>query len=401
MKRLLAGCALVAIAAGGFACSKDSSGPVGPLALAMLAGNNQSAAPGDTLPVPLAVVLTGTDSHLFPGATVTWAVTSGQATVVPATSTTDAQGRASTVVALGVSLGPVVVTATVTGIAPVTFNASIVGACSSIVAYTFGTTVNGALETTDCRSSGFYLDLFSVAIPAAPAIRFTATAPTFDNYLELFNSNNRLVAFNDDATPGDTGTASFKMIAAAGNYMVSPTSFDTAVTGAYSLTSATTAATLVLCEPVFVTRGVSFGENVQATDCVFNSGALTWFSDQVAVVIDSGSVIRIHEASVAFDTYLILFDVFSSYFAFNDDSITGTVTNSYLVDTVPATSLYVIDIGTWDTMEVGAYTLTIASSATAANLQTLHLVVPPRASQAKRQLGQAAVRARSGWRGRK
>ena len=359
-----------------FACGKDGSGPVVPQALAILQGNNQSGAPGDTLPVPLTVVLTGSDSHLYQGATVTWTVTSGPASVVPTTATTDAQGRASTLVALGGSLGPVVVTATVSGIAPVTFNVAVVGACSNLAPYTFGTTVNAALEVTDCKANGFYLDLFAVAIPAAGAVRFTSTSTTFDNFLELLTTTNRLVAFNDDSAAGDTLHASFKLIAAAGNYIISPTSFDSAVTGTYALSSAITPATLVDCEPVFVTLGIAFSEDIEATDCVAIGGSNTWFSDQVAIIADSGTVIRIHE-SANFDTYLTLFDVFSTYFSSNDDSSTVPhVTNSYLVDTIPQRSLYIIDISTFDTMVVGAYNFDIAATSTAASLQRLQFVPP-------------------------
>jgi hypothetical protein len=389
---------LLALAGGGSACG-DSSGPAVPLALAILAGNNQSGAPGDTLPQPLAVVLTGSDSHLYPGATVTWAVTAGPATVAPTSSITDAQGRASTTVALGVQIAPVVITATVAGIPPVTFNAAVVGACGSAVAYTFGTTVNAALEVTDCKSNGFYLDLFAVTIPSAPAVTFTSTSSTFDNYLELFTPASRLVAFNDDAASGDTLHASFKLIAAPGNYIIAPTSFDTVVTGAYALSSAITAGTVAGCEPVFVTLGVSFGENVQAGDCA-TTGTNIWFSDQVAIILDSGSVIRIREASGTFNTFLTFFDAFSSYFSYNDDSAPG-FTNSYLVDTAPATSLYVIDISTLDTMVVGPYTLTIAASTTATTLQTLKLIPMSPAIRSKQQSRLADVRARTGRRGRK
>ena len=91
-------------------------------ALSIAGGNNQTGTVGHALSQKLTVKLVGTDNNPFAGATVTFAVTSGSATVAPAAQQTANDGTASAVVTLGAAPGPVVVTATVAGVSAVTFS---------------------------------------------------------------------------------------------------------------------------------------------------------------------------------------------------------------------------------------------------------------------------------------
>lgn len=92
--------------------------------IALASGDNQAGALNTTLANPPVVHATDAFGNAVAGATVAWAVTSGPATVNPATSTTDAGGAAQTSVQLGATTGPVVITATSAGLAgsPVTFH---------------------------------------------------------------------------------------------------------------------------------------------------------------------------------------------------------------------------------------------------------------------------------------
>ncbi len=87
-------------------------GSTGPYSIAIFAGNGQSATPGVALVTPLSVTVTNAAGPAS-GVTVTWSVASGGGSIVPATSTTDAGGRASTVLTLGSVPGANTVRATV------------------------------------------------------------------------------------------------------------------------------------------------------------------------------------------------------------------------------------------------------------------------------------------------
>jgi hypothetical protein len=108
--------ALAAIVLAGTACSSNSSTtpvpPTGPYVVAVFNGNGQTALPGAVLATPLSVTVVDTPGTAAVGDQVTWSVVNGGGSVSPATSMTDANGRASTVFTLGPSQGSQSVNAT-------------------------------------------------------------------------------------------------------------------------------------------------------------------------------------------------------------------------------------------------------------------------------------------------
>lgn len=364
---LIVGVVGLGVACGG---SDGGNGVVTPQALTVAAGDGQIGPPGGSLPGPLRVTLMGSDNQPFLGATVNWTVTLGSANLVPTSSSTDSAGHASTTVFLGNTLGPVTVQAAVTGVAPVTFNATAVDPCATSVAFSLPGTANGTLSNADCSLGGFFTDLYSLSL-AAPQTSFTLTetAPTFDSWLELYRANGKFVAFNDDIELGVDQNSRIYAILATGSFLVAPSSYSSGVTGAYTVQSALWNIAIKGCIPVWVSLGVTFSDSVSAGDCVDTSGPTDFYSDQIGIVLDSGTVIRVAERSANFNTYLTIFDAGGGHSKFNDDS-SGTTTNSYLVDTVPRTSVYVLDISTSTAGDTGAYTLEIAATTTLASLQS-------------------------------
>jgi len=103
-----------------------------------LAGNNQSATAGTTLPTPLTVVVADQFGNPLSGLTVTWSVPPGQGSVSAATTVTSAAGQASVTRTLGPGSGAQTASASVTGVAssPVVFHqtATAGGATSLVIA---------------------------------------------------------------------------------------------------------------------------------------------------------------------------------------------------------------------------------------------------------------------------
>lgn len=104
--------AVITAAACGGGGSEPSGG--GPSAIDIVSGNGQVQLVGSSLSKPLVVKVTASGSPVK-GATVTFAVTSGSATVNPSSAVTDAAGQASTQVTLGSSPGDVSISASVNG----------------------------------------------------------------------------------------------------------------------------------------------------------------------------------------------------------------------------------------------------------------------------------------------
>jgi len=101
-----------------------------PSSLSVGGGNNQSGEVGWTLPNPLQAVVNGPAGVPVPGVTVSFAVTSGSATLGAVSAVTDGTGTASVALTLGATPGNIAVTANAPGtsLAAVQFNATAVAA---------------------------------------------------------------------------------------------------------------------------------------------------------------------------------------------------------------------------------------------------------------------------------
>ena len=93
-------------------------------ALLKISGYNQQGASGVTLAQPFVVAVQDENGSAVEGVQVTFTVTEGGGTLSSTTSTTDANGQASTTLTLGSQPGPNTVEATVDGFEPVTFTAT-------------------------------------------------------------------------------------------------------------------------------------------------------------------------------------------------------------------------------------------------------------------------------------
>jgi hypothetical protein len=315
------------------ACSSDSGGPAGASAMVVISGGGQSGHVNAALPLPLVVRLTGSGGNPFSGATVSWSVTSGIATVAPASSTSDADGRTQTVVTLGGTPGAVVVTASTSGPSPVTFALTAVGPASLAVVSGSGQTgpVGGAMaESLRVALTG------TDGLPYAGgtvAWAITAGAATASPALSLTNASGE--------------TATLITPAAAGALTV------TASSG--TATPATFTGTAV--PPCDYLRPYALGQTVNGTlttlDCAVNLGSIFYY-DFYQLDLAAQQSLSVHMSS-SFDTWIDMFDIGGSGIGVNDDSL-GLVTNSY-VEGIFAPGSYVIGASSFSPNVTGAYTV--------------------------------------------
>jgi hypothetical protein len=206
------GALFVAALAVAAACgSSEPSGPntSTPSAIARVSGNGQVGLIGQPLSLPLIVKVTGASGVAVKGATVTFAVTAGAATVSPSTATTDSLGQAKTQVTLGSAAGDVTITATVSGTSLVTTfvvtagssNVSLACATSAPQTPAVGGVLPGVGGTGICLGGGsagadyavvaFYANpdssattSFTVTGHGANALATASLAPAFDATLQ-------------------------------------------------------------------------------------------------------------------------------------------------------------------------------------------------------------------------
>lgn len=109
------------------ACS-DSTAPAVLSHIAIASGNTQTGRGGVALTSPLVVRVSDQSFIQMAGVPVTFAITAGGGSLSVTSATTDDNGNAQTVYTPGTTAGAAMVTATVAGLDPVTFTATITAA---------------------------------------------------------------------------------------------------------------------------------------------------------------------------------------------------------------------------------------------------------------------------------
>jgi hypothetical protein len=148
------------------------------------ASTGQRAAPGVTLPVPIAVQVRDSFGNGVPGATVQWQVAQGGGSVLPASSAADTAGRAATSWTLGsvgsqqlkASLaGPPAVTTTVSALA---IDLAVTGADTDTLRIGRSVTLSGRGFGTDAGRVRVTVGGAAAAITAVAGTSLTFTVPS-------------------------------------------------------------------------------------------------------------------------------------------------------------------------------------------------------------------------------
>jgi 5-hydroxyisourate hydrolase-like protein (transthyretin family) len=352
---------LTASAAGLGAVTFTATSIAGPAAtIVKNSGDNQAVIVGTAVPIAPSVLVTDANGNAKSGVTVTFAVASGGGSISGASASTNAAGVATVGSwTLGSSIGANSLSATVSGLASVTFNAiGISAVCGVRMTHTFGTTSNGTLSPDDCQlPDGSFVDFYNVTIPQAGAYFFRESA-AFDTYLLLSTPDGSTIAENDDEL--DTGTNSgIKALLPAGNYLLGPGTFGSGVTGGYTLSSTTAPTDVANCEHVFVVRGISTSQNISTTDCnLAGPGGTPIYSDGYLIFLSAGTSVTITMSSSIVDSFLQLVKLDGTLVTQNDNISAGTH-DSQITYTATQSSYYAIFARTVPTNAQGPYTLTI------------------------------------------
>jgi hypothetical protein len=353
------------------ACDGGTSVPR-PATVEPQGATDQEAARGSAVAEAPAVRVLDGRGQPMAGVGVTFAVTAGGGAIATPLATTDAEGRASAGSwTLGPNVGTHTATATVTGLAPVTFTALAKDPCEILTPYTLLSTVQGALRAQDCTfDDGEHVDLYSITFPQPQGVTFRMNSTAVDAFLLLFDPAGNPLAFDDDGEGADTNAA-LGVFAPAGSYVLGASSYDAGETGSYTLASVPLTQN-ANCSLPWVVPGVQLSQTIATTDCPFEG----YYSDVYFLFLRPGQQVTLAMNSTAVDAWLGLYDFTGSLVAEDDDG--GTGTNARLTFTSPGWMIYYVEAGTALPGETGAYTLAVSTPAAAGEART---IAPPSADE--------------------
>jgi protocatechuate 3,4-dioxygenase beta subunit len=330
------------LAAASFTITAQAGAPV---AVEPVSGGGQSARAGTSLPQPLVVQVVDGVGNPVEGAAVSFASPDG-GSLIPSQATTDAQGRAQTAFTTGSAPGPQTVTATVSGLPPLTFSATAVDACTESTFYSAGANAAGTLEASDCSPApGYYLDYFALSTSAQGALEISLASTAFGPEASVFGPTRNVMA----AGAGPR----IKIILAPGSYFAGASSTSPGI-GQYTVSSQATTESAASCEVVFATVGIATDQKIAVSDCQDGGN---YYSDRFLIALTAGQTITISQNSTVFDSFLTLRDELGTVVASDDDS--GGGDNSRITFTAPSAGTYSIQAGTFFSAAIGAYTLVI------------------------------------------
>ena len=324
-------------------------------------GDRQTGAPGHALPNQLRVLVT-IDGEPQENVTVTWSTTGGS--VAPTSVATDAEGISATTWTLGPTAGAQTAQATLEGAtgSPVSFSATAAetSACESLTPYIVGSTVNGALNVSDCDfGDGSFIDFYSFS--AAPAgdlpqsVSFTLVAE-FNTFVFLYDADRILRALNDDAP--DAGTNStVRILLARGDYVIGANSLNPGISGEYELSSATAPESVTNCDEVWITIGISTNQSLADTDC--EQGVV--LSDKFRLTLQAGESVTLTLSSSVFDPSITLLNGVGTTVGSDVGTTSETALVTFTAPAAPLLGAYTIVASTANSgpVQTGAYDLTI------------------------------------------
>jgi hypothetical protein len=288
------------------------------------------------------------------GVSVTFAVTAGGGSVTGSTVASSPAGVATVGSwTVGTAEGVNTVTAT-SGTLSLAFTANSVDPCVIGVTHSIGGTTNGELTASDCRfPDGSFVDLIGTVLSTAGTYTFSQSSSGFDTFLVLFDVNGNPIGVNDDFAAGSDSR--IKAVLPAGNFVLAANSHDADVLGPYTLTSALDASEVTNCENVFVVRGITTTQTLQASDCQRTGG---YYGDQFFIYVVPGQPVTVSMSSAAVDSYIAIYDTRGAVLIFNDDK-DGTTKDAQVAFTPSVEGFYGILASSGNVGATGSYTVVV------------------------------------------
>jgi hypothetical protein len=328
-----------------------------PTSLAKVSGEPQTGAAGTALAQPLVVRVTDANGNPVAGTTVAFAVTSGGGTVTPTSAVTDAQGRASATLTLGVAAGAQTVTATVAGLPAVTFSVTATAGPAATL-----TKVAGDNQTARTGT----------AVPVAPSVRVT---DQFGNPVSGVTVTFNVTAGGGSVT-GGVVTTSATGTATVGSWTLGATPGTNTLTasapGVASVNFTATATGDPCSSRAPFTLRTTVAGALSTTDCRLQDGS---YIDLYSTGFPAAQAEEFVVTSTAIDAFAYLFDAAGNVVAIDDDDEATSSSNSVMRVFAPA-GQYTVGVSSYNPGEVGAYQLTSRAMTTVTGCDDRGWIVP-------------------------
>jgi uncharacterized protein YjdB len=242
-------------------------------------------------------------------------------------------------------------------------------ACTTARVITLPSTTAGSLSTASCPLvDKSYEDRYEVNLTTRTTIAVGMTSTAIDPLLLVVNAADSVLANDDDSGAGLN--AALEVLLEPGKYFILARGYPNQ-TGAYSLDVRTRVDPCAVTNTI--TSAAPVNSSLTTSSCaISDGGGPNRYFQRYLLNVSAATPARITLTSTAFDAYLVLQNATTGALIAENDDESAATTNSLLAVNLPA-GQYIVNATSYETGEVGAFTLTV----TGVTASTVALTVTP------------------------
>jgi hypothetical protein len=237
-------------------------------------------------------------------------------------------------------------------------NTSVSPNCSVVTPLTVGVTFHDAITSSSCRlTDQTYANAYRFSVDSQAKLKVTLVSPGGPVITWLTDSAGATVA-NSYITQAPDTTATVSLILKAGTYQLVANSYSTAPTGSVSLTVAPDPSTVAgSTTVVWVSQSVATSQSVTSGDHADGPLGSKYYYHLYLRWVRAGGSLQASVHSTAFTPGVIVASLQGGTVAIS--ATDSTHTNATVSYAAPSEDVLLLWVGATDSLQTGAYTLTV------------------------------------------
>lgn len=229
--------------------------------------------------------------------------------------------------------------------------------CTKYGTFAIGDVIRDSVVASSCRESdNTYENLYRFQLAAQTKLLVSLSSPADKAFLHLTDSSGVLIVNSVYSWTVDTA-ATVRMILKAGTYYLGVNSWFQRPSGAFRVTTAVDNSPVAGCGSTWITTGISTSQTITGSDCTAGPVGSKYYSHLFLLVVLANKQVAFTEHSTAFSPQVHV--VSQSGASVGVSVIDSTGTNGMVDHLTTAEDLWQLWVGSSDSLQTGAYTLTL------------------------------------------
>jgi hypothetical protein len=233
--------------------------------------------------------------------------------------------------------------------------------CTKFGTLAIGDSISDSLVASSCRDRDqTYQNLYRFQLASQTKLHVTLSSPAAAAWLHVSDTTGSLIVNSTLSFSVDTN-AIVNMILKAGTYYLGVNSLNQTPSGRFRVATAVDNSPVAGCDPedvIWLTTGISTNQTITAADCTGSPLGAKYYYQRYRLVILPQLLLAFTEHSTALVPQVTLISYVGGG-VLGTSSLDSSGTNARVSFTPSALDVYLLLVGSRDSLQVGAYSLTI------------------------------------------